>query len=248
LRLTELSYDESSGFLDTGLVTSIAGGQNVDPSIGKTSDGLILSWFDGVFVNRATMRDGVLCESTITAQGLETGIATVFSGTSPTSPAAADASRGLIAIASTVNSAVNTFLVDAEFPASETPYNGATFPNAGQLLPGVTTSLVTGETWDPTIQFAPGEFPGPPFLLILSLASLEIPGVGVAPNGTVLVSPVSPFFTILNYSSLPMTVPIPSDCTLGGLKLYAQGGYNRILPAPMGFSLTSGLELIVGTE
>lgn len=223
------------------------------PSIGLTSDGLLLSWYDGTFARRATVDNGFVCESiAVSPTGFSTGIATALSGTNPVSGAAVTASRGLISFAydDQAGSGIVTYLVDAELPsvaAVEQPFNSVVDPNAATLLPGVTTAPLVGETWDPMIQLAPGEVPAAPFLLLVGEGPWEVPSVGVAPNDVFLVNPFG-FFTFMSSATLQFSVPIPPNCHLAGLPLTAQGAYARVFPAPAGVSLTSGIDLIIGMD
>ncbi len=111
--------------------------------------------------------------------------------------------------------------------------------NPQVFLSGTTTGPIIGQTWDPVVDhtvFLPGAVLDG---LILALGSANNP----MPFGTILCDLAGPHLALSVTASTPFAVPIPMDCNLVGLSLFAQG----LSADPTKIALANALDITLGT-
>ncbi len=108
------------------------------------------------------------------------------------------------------------------------------------VLPGVTSSPVIAQTWDPVIDHS----------TLLPDAVADFMGVSGTPVNvptsisTVLCAAPSPGLTLSGSPGVPFALPTPADCSLAGPSLRSQGG---ALNGAGAIALANAIDVTIGT-
>ena len=227
-----------------------AGGYLIIPGIGFSGEAYLVAWtnFSETKLEAKTVfPDCSTCEKTIVVSDVpgfatyQPEIATTYSSSLAGTQAMMtwqSQDLGLPDFNGTTKAHV--FDVVASGAASEALRNSAIAPNPAAMVPDPAGPPVLGTVWNPSIDhtsFLPGSgLDG----LIVRVSPLDLP---LPPLGTLLVNIVAPGKTFFAGPGAPFGIPLPLDCSLIGVSLYAQG----LSATATDTKLCDALDVVLGT-
>lgn len=114
-------------------------------------------------------------------------------------------------------------------------------PNPDAFRPGLTSSTILGQTWDPFVDHTTFS----PSAVIDGLALTVAPlNLALPPFGTLLVLPPVGIPLQTGPASAPFALPLPPKCSLAGAALYTQA---FSIDSAGDLLLTNALDITLGT-